>query len=240
MTTLNSECARKWWLISAGTGVVVAFIAGAVLGVWWLASVLLGVIVGGVMGYVTVRTQCEQTDIETARPQEPTKPAASPEPAKPEAAAPEPSKPAATAGPAKPAAPSEPTPEETAKPAPPPPGAASDAKPDGATAAQPETGATGAGTPPPPPADESRSAGIPPERLGAPRAGQADDLKRIKGLGPKFEERLNELGIYHFDQIAAWSADEIAWVEAEMNMSGRVAREDWIAQARRLQAGEAE
>ena len=209
MSTLNSECARKWWLISAGAGVVVAFIAGAVLGVWWLGSLLLGVIVGGVMGYVTVRTQCEETDIEAARPQEPARPA--PKPASPP--------PTQGAGAATPQG-ADPATTDAVR--------GQDAEPTPAGAAAPPQDGSAAGS------------GTPPSQLDAPRGGVPDDLKRLKGLGPKFEERLNELGIYHFDQIAGWSDDDVAWIEAQMNMSGRVAREDWIAQARRLAAGEAE
>ncbi|GGB02332.1 hypothetical protein [Allosediminivita pacifica] len=76
-----------------------------------------------------------------------------------------------------------------------------------------------------------------PETLAGPRAGQADDLKQLKGLGPKLEESLNAAGIYHFDQIAAWSADEVAWVEDNVDgVRGRVTRDDWVEQARALTA----
>ncbi|MEO1641662.1 MAG: NADH-quinone oxidoreductase subunit NuoE [Pseudomonadota bacterium] len=71
-----------------------------------------------------------------------------------------------------------------------------------------------------------------PETLSAPRAGQAaDDLKKISGVGPKLEGLLNELGFYHFDQIAAWTAEEIAWVDSRLKFKGRIERDDWVAQA---------
>src|SRR6056297_1340009 len=57
---------------------------------------------------------------------------------------------------------------------------------------------------------EGTEEGARPEVLSAPRDGQADDLKQIKGIGPKLETMLNEMGFYHFDQIAGWSADEVA------------------------------
>ena len=233
MTMLNSECARKWWAISAATGVVAAFVLAAVLGVPWFASLLFGVIVAGVMGYVTVRTNCEQADIETARPQEPARPA--------------------TTGAAGPAATPSAPPSEPTTPADPAPGrpaeswagaqqpeAAGDAAPRGDAPPAAAAGNGAASPAQPSRTDPGGEAGTPPPRLDAPRGGQPDDLKRIRGLGPKFEERLNEIGIYHFDQIAAWGAAEVTWVETEMNMSGRVEREDWIAQARRLAAGETE
>ena len=46
-----------------------------------------------------------------------------------------------------------------------------------------------------------------PETLTAARDGKPDDLKMLKGVGPKLEETLNELGFYHYDQIAAWTPE---------------------------------
>ena len=69
-------------------------------------------------------------------------------------------------------------------------------------------------------------------------SGKADNLKEIKGVGPKLETQLNELGIYHFEQIANWSQDEIAWVDTHLvGFKGRVTRDDWVAQAKTLAAG---
>ena len=45
--------------------------------------------------------------------------------------------------------------------------------------------------------------------LSAARGG-ADDLKKIKGVGPKLEAMLHGMGFYHFDQIANWTAAEVA------------------------------
>ena len=69
-------------------------------------------------------------------------------------------------------------------------------------------------------------------------AGEEDDLKRIKGIGPVNESALNELGIYTFRQIAAWTPANIDWVEDFMSFPGRIEREDWIAQAKVLAEGE--
>ena len=77
-----------------------------------------------------------------------------------------------------------------------------------------------------------------PAGLTGARSGAADDLKRIKGVGPKLEHLCHSLGFYHFDQIAAWTADEIAWVDENLEgFKGRVTRDDWVAQARILAAG---
>ncbi|VAW17857.1 NADH-ubiquinone oxidoreductase chain E [hydrothermal vent metagenome] len=70
----------------------------------------------------------------------------------------------------------------------------------------------------------------------APTDG-ADDLKRISGVGPKLEGVLNGLGIYRFDQIAAWTAEHIAWVDARLKFKGRIERDDWIGQAKALARG---
>ena len=69
-------------------------------------------------------------------------------------------------------------------------------------------------------------------------AGEEDDLKRIKGIGPVNEKALNELGIFKFRQIAAWTPENVDWVEDFMSFPGRIEREDWIAQAKTLAEGE--
>ncbi|MFU1476548.1 NADH:ubiquinone oxidoreductase [Roseovarius sp. C7] len=80
-------------------------------------------------------------------------------------------------------------------------------------------------------------AGQKPATLEAPRAGGADDLKRIKGVGPKLELLLHGMGYYHFDQIAEWGAAEVAWVDQNLKgFKGRVSRDNWVAQAKVLAA----
>ena len=74
-----------------------------------------------------------------------------------------------------------------------------------------------------------------PETLTAP-SGTPDDLTRIKGIGPKLSDKLNTLGIYQLRQIASWTAEEADWFDAELNGKGRIAREDWISQAKHLTA----
>lgn len=77
-----------------------------------------------------------------------------------------------------------------------------------------------------------------PETLEGARDGKPDDLKLLKGVGPKLEQMLNELGFYHFDQIAAWTPLQIAWVDARLKFKGRIERDGWIEQATMLAAGE--
>jgi len=84
--------------------------------------------------------------------------------------------------------------------------------------------------PPPPPAADR-----PPALEGVDAAG--DNLRRIKGIGQGFEKRLNQLGIYRYAQIAAWTERQQAWVSAELGFPGRVERDAWPAQASRLGRG---
>jgi len=77
-----------------------------------------------------------------------------------------------------------------------------------------------------------------PRTMKAPRKARADDLKQLKGVGPKLEQTLNELGFWHFDQIAAWGAAEIEWVDARLKFKGRITRDNWVDQAKALAAGE--
>ncbi|WP_114009954.1 hypothetical protein [Cohaesibacter intestini] len=86
--------------------------------------------------------------------------------------------------------------------------------------------------------DKANAAGAKPQMLAAPRDNAADDLKRIKGVGKVLEGKLNDLGIYHFDQIANWSRKEINWVTTFLSFKGRIDREEWIEQAKLLAAGE--
>lgn len=79
--------------------------------------------------------------------------------------------------------------------------------------------------------------GVRPLAMDKPVENQPDDLTVIGGIGPKIQEVLNELGIWHYDQIAAWSPDNVAWIDHELNFNGRIVREGWVEQAAIL-AGE--
>ncbi len=62
-----------------------------------------------------------------------------------------------------------------------------------------------------------------------------DDLSLIKGVGPFLEQKLNQLGIYTFDQVSQWDQAEIERVTHEIGyFSGRIEKDDWVGQARRL------
>ena len=66
--------------------------------------------------------------------------------------------------------------------------------------------------------------------LTGSRDGTADDLKVLTGVGPAMEKKMNDAGVYHFDQIAAWSEDEIAYMEDQLGARGKIA--DWAAEAK--------
>ena len=85
---------------------------------------------------------------------------------------------------------------------------------------------------------EGADEGEKPATLSAAREGGADDLKQIKGVGPKMEGMLNTMGFFHFDQVAAWTDQEVAWVDANLEgFKGRVSRDNWVEQAKILAAG---
>lgn len=74
-----------------------------------------------------------------------------------------------------------------------------------------------------------------PAILAGPRGGRGDDLKQIVGIGPKLAALLQSLGFWHFDQIAALTPGQAAWLDSQLGtFRGRIQRDDWIAQARVL------
>lgn len=113
------------------------------------------------------------------------------------------------------------------------------------TAPTPAVNASVSTTPVPTPAAQVPSVStstdggaVRPAALAAPEGGKADDLKRIKGIGPKLEALCHSLGVYHFSQIAGWTAAEVAWMDDNLEgFKGRVTRDDWVAQAKLLSAG---
>lgn len=68
-------------------------------------------------------------------------------------------------------------------------------------------------------------------------AAVADDLKRIKGVGPQLEAKLNAIGINSFAQIASWTKKDQAAFGEQLFFQGRVERDEWVAQAKVLAKG---
>lgn len=132
--------------------------------------------------------------------------------------------------PAASAAPAEPAPVIEPQPAPEPIQAAmAGPMPEPVAEATPEPAQT---------ADSAVDPGVRPMGLGAARNGAPDDLTLVKGIGPKLAELCHSLGFFHFDQIAAWTDEEIAWVDQNLEgFKGRVSRDEWVSQAKILAEG---
>ena len=65
--------------------------------------------------------------------------------------------------------------------------------------------------------------------------GDPDDLKKIKGVGPALERTLNQLGVYHYRQIAGFQEHDINWVSENIKtFPDRIKRDDWVGQAKKL------
>ena len=66
--------------------------------------------------------------------------------------------------------------------------------------------------------------------------GQVDDLKLIKGITPELEVQLLKLNVVRFDQMAAFSDEDIANIDETLKLGGKIEKDDWIGQAQRLLA----
>ena len=126
------------------------------------------------------------------------------------------------------AAPARPKPSEPKQPA-----SAAQDTPSATSKAIKDTAKAAPAAEPAPAVPESK-----PQLLTAARDGKGDDLELIWGVGPKLAKMLNEMGVWHYDQIAAWTPAELAWVDARLTgFKGRAVRDDWISQASRLATG---
>lgn len=262
----DPKCQSMCWLVAAGAGLLTFFVLMMVAGKSLLAAIILGALVFIFLGFLfnwlfcapvpqqneraktaapasaqsaapapastQSAAQASSASVAAAAASKPAaeKPAAAPAAAKADAvtkAEPAPAPAAPKAAPAK-AEKAKAAPKAAAKAAP----KKKKAAPKAAAKADANTDFDGDGK------LEGTDEGTKPDLLTAPRAGGADDLKRIKGIGPKLEGVCNSMGVYHFDQIAAWTADEMAWVNANLTgFKGRATRDKWVEQAKLLAAG---
>ncbi|OUD08701.1 hypothetical protein BVC71_12280 [Marivivens niveibacter] len=214
MTNKNDGwgCRETSWLAAGIIGLVAAIILGVSADWAWLLAVLGGVVVAVLVGLILLNFFCKEADVsETVT----AAPATDPAPAVAPVTAPEPivTEPAAKPIETPVAQEAEPAvAEPVAEPAP--------EKPVEAA---------------PAPVAPSVEGGEKPVAMAAARGGQPDDLKVIQGIGPKLEELCHSLGIYHFDQIAGWGANEVAWMDSNLpRFKGRVTRDNWVAQAKEI------
>jgi predicted flap endonuclease-1-like 5' DNA nuclease len=235
MNTDGTNSSSVVWGLAILAGVlafvVIQYLAGYTFWASLLLAILIGVLVGVLLWVGIYRDAEDEPDAVADRPAaakpRPATPAAATAPAQAQAAASATSTPAAKpkATPRPKAAPK----PKTAAPKSPAKSAAKPAKP-AAKASTAKPAAKASATPP------VAKDGKPPT-LAAARDGDGDDLKQLKGVGPALEKRLNELGFYHFDQIAAWRKKEIEWVDARLRFKGRIVRDGWVKQAKTLAAG---
>lgn len=87
---------------------------------------------------------------------------------------------------------------------------------------------------------KEKSGDAKPPALATAREGKADNIKQIKGIGPKIEASLYALGVFHIDQIAGWSKGNAEWVEGQLAFKGRIRRERWVEQAIELSKAKAD
>lgn len=74
-----------------------------------------------------------------------------------------------------------------------------------------------------------------PELFATPERGEPDDLKQISGIGPKLEALLQQNGVYYFWQVASWEPADIRFIDKRLEVfKGRIARDEWVRQAREL------
>lgn len=252
----HAACRKNSWLAGLAGGILVAAMLFFVATYTFLSSLLIGAVVAVLLGLFFRWAFCTSPEVgDTAH----SLPHATPEPAAPppaiepapvaapapqaEVAPPAPEAPqpaqaeAAAAAPAAVSAPAFITPPVAKSPAAasPAPKAPAAPKPAARKPAKPRAGfaldAAVAKSKEP-----ATTAG--PELLTKPRGGKPDDLKLIKGVGPKLEKLLNDVGVWHFDQIASWKAKDIAIVDDKLaGFKGRISRDGWVKQAKVLAKG---
>jgi len=69
------------------------------------------------------------------------------------------------------------------------------------------------------------------------RGGKADNLKALKGVGPKIETQLHTIGLFHFDQVATLRKKEVTWLDDKLVGSSAAQINDWVAHSKRVAKG---
>ncbi|MFT5000816.1 MAG: putative flap endonuclease-1-like 5' DNA nuclease [Paracoccaceae bacterium] len=218
----NDTCRTNSWLAAVVLGILGFLLAWRWIEWGFISSLVIGLVIFFLLGYVLISMFCS-SEAEQSAPSRPAEPAPAPA-AKTEAiAAPDPVVSAAPEPAEKPVAEKAPTKKPAAK-------KPAAKKP---AAKKPAAKKPAAKKKPAEPKGPTK-----PAELAAARGGKADDLKVIKGVGPGLETTLNENGIWHYDQIAAWSVADVAYVDENMlRFKGRATRDGWVKQAAKLAKG---
>ncbi|MEL7012309.1 MAG: 50S ribosomal protein L21 [Pseudomonadota bacterium] len=95
---------------------------------------------------------------------------------------------------------------------------------------------TGSAVAAPVEAKPAKKAAAAPEPKADATAG-GDDLTQLSGVGPKLAEKLHDAGVTTFAQVAAWTEDDVAAMDEKLSFKGRIEREGWIEQAKKLAEG---
>lgn len=254
-TSTKTECTTKCWAIAAFVGLVAMVILYMAGGFSAIQAIFTGIVLGAVLGVVLSVFMCrDQTAaLDLASDDKPVeRPAPQAKADAPASVVPEPT-PAAAEAPVATAAPAAVVATPTAvapkvSPSQPLVGQAELAAQKGdskhqsepakkAPKAAPAKSAPAAVQEAPKAKRAAVAADGKPELMDGPGPEGADDLKLISGVGPKLEQTLNELGIWHFSQVAAWRKKEIAWVDARVRFKGRIERDNWMSQAKILAKG---
>ncbi|MFV0301231.1 MAG: NADH:quinone oxidoreductase [Paracoccus sp. (in: a-proteobacteria)] len=229
----QNECTRNCWIAAGVVGLLVWIFASFIGSTAIIGGLFLALIATVLVGLFLLWALCQGSGSAaddrhhgfaraTAAPEPAASPTAmplqSPAPAPRAAAAPAAAAAVTAAAPAPAAA------SEAPKPAP--------AKPE-AKPAVAKTAEAKAATKP-----AVKKGSKPAAKAGKAAKAKPDDLKQIKGVGPKLEKLLHENGVTGFAQIAAWSEAQIdEFAEKIGSMGGRIRSDDWIAQARTLAGG---
>lgn len=221
------SCTITCWLVAFAAGVLTTVMLLLMVDWMLIQAIFIGLIAFGVAGVVLSWLLCRPLPPLGGAQSDVSQPAASATPA------PAPAAPA----PAAPAAPAAAAPAAEIKPSTPLAGEAELAERKGSWKYESDDAPAAA---PAAAAEPVVAGGTPakPETLSTARDGGPDNLKEIKGVGPKLEALLHSMGFYHFDQVASWGPGEVAWVDENLEgFKGRVSRDDWVSQAKILADG---
>lgn len=233
-----ANCTKRCRIVAALTGAVAAVLLVLLAGFGVLPALIVGILIAVVVAWLFYNKVCQDLPAQDVAPVAQSNTAPTPVAEQPAVAANPPAPAAAAAAPALKVNPSTSLPgqadlaarkgewkyegEGAAKPA-------AKAKPAKKAAAKKADTA---------PVASPEGPGTKPATLSVARDSRPDDLKQIKGVGPKLEALLHTMGFYHFDQIAAWGGQEVAWVDQNLQgFKGRVSRDDWVVQAKILAEG---
>ncbi|SFK54213.1 endonuclease [Shimia haliotis] len=225
----NTTCTLVCWVIAAIVGLIAFMVLKGIL--WGVLALIFAVVVVVLLGMWMVKTFCAVAEAPASIPA--SAPASAPTPAA------EPAAPAAEAQAEAEAAADEAAADANAA-------MAADApteraepiiKPSTELPGQKELAERKGAWKYEKPADEAAPAKAKAAAQAPASSGGADDLKLLKGVGPALEKKLHAAGVTTFAQIAAWGSQDIADMDDKLSFKGRIERDGWVEQAKKLASG---